>query len=1641
MSDRHSSSDVVARGRIRVDARKALDKLRDHMLVDAHLWACEIARAAVALGATRLDVGWDAHDLILDFDGRTLAPEQITHARDHVLTPLDGEDGAALRALGIGIGAALSLDPSYVDVLSGGKRIRFERDYMSEEHAPPTPEPIRNFDVETTRVHVRKKLGLGSLSRSISGETPAEIPLLISAFEAPHCQLRIRGEMPARPEAPVLSVDLDVPGTTRALLEILRRPAEPRTDFLHYGVRLASASVRGCWGLAVREGALLPLRILVDAPDLPTNASRSQVRSDAELVQRVLQRTTPAFAVAVAALRGEKSALTAKIGHVVTVHAERAVLTDVLGAVAAEAARAIRAGATVEPEGHALLEDKVAFDALGDPIALGSLRGGTKEHPLRVYDGERPLPESLAPWFTGTLWRRGLSSERAIEGMHIGSIQDLVEPALAAQSRRARALEHPASKPVVATAKAEWKESFTVTEGPYAGLEGEVALRKKGLATARVFVDERAIETVTLPGVSLPIDLALAWRDRLVASFGYDGVERNDDLSRALHYGLRVAATAIGAHAVEPVLLRTALVAWADATRGLGDARLEPGAMNRLATQPAFRTNDGKLVPFVAIYGYAKRTGAICHASVKTAAADGRIVIASDDVPALRPLFAADAVEFIAYDAALTADPDRSEQQPSLAVEVNRGGMTGFITPSPSPAGRLRVYHAGVCGHRQNYDGRNGPVEVVLVDRSAVPGKHGTFLHFAEVPELAAEEDALVEVVTQACESDAIALESVNLYLTAARAKILARDGNTKLAVRIAALPQRREQQRLARLKALVTARAPIDVAARTGGKLRGTVVVPQKGAVSVVLAPLGPATILFAGHPLGTQMLGRLDVEAFVDVLDEGYVEEWDRLSDQGKLWAEGAIVEAAIVLLDKLVSQSGFTESALALQLMLFLLSESPARVGMIFQKVPWPTVQGGTHALGDVPAVNVGINRFEPWRAGHDVSPYDAPALHFPMTAIGEMRRKLFAAAGVALTDVTDATTRLQALRARGSQGAAPALPGKAAEPRLRRSLAELGGTILEGEIELVDGTVSDIARVRSGVREPIAIDIGCPIRAVFRSEASDAPTIGRELIDAAKRLLEELTPKLESLPNFVRKRVRALVLARMAQTGRMTDADANLPIFEATNGRFYRLAFLQGNAPFTSDPPPYPPVDDLVLCLERGEAQALAKVFELRDDTNALRARARGLAARAAPPLTEIRVREREQCMFFVEVNEEGVRGEIGLLQPDHAASRRIELYTTMRPLTYMPDPEGWPILAALNDDSVEADDAFAGLVDAKKETTRLHRLLRRVVGASVGGLLRAPPDALGVVRLPVPLLLRSVRTKRTAAAMGVFWLPKEWPERPTIHVQGVGVVAPERVPLLDVGPESRVVPVQGKLWVTAPAAELSSAIADVMAWVSVRLAAHARHARDPQTKDRYRWDLALLGVLDEPGTDVQKELEHDRPDPDLMHVVARRAPHLIDKQTGDAPTLPTHVQHAELAGESAEAEAPGERLAAIHEPAPAESFFTGLLRRVTELVAPTEVLTESPLTTALADALVGMALTGHPVAAVRATKRGRPVTYKKATRTVLVNAEHEIVRALAKKPTGILHLVLAALSEINRELVEVTDQEEAAKILDLLRANG
>jgi hypothetical protein len=120
----------------------------------------------------------------------------------------------------------------------------------------------------------------------------------------------------------------------------------------------------------------------------------------------------------------------------------------------------------------------------------------------------------------------------------------------------------------------------------------------------------------------------------------------------------------------------------------------------------------------------------------------------------------------------------------------------------------------------------------------------------------------------------------------------------------------------------------------------------------------------------------------------------------------------------------------------------------------------------------------------------------------------------------------------------------------------------------------------------------------------------------------------------------------------------------------------------------------------------------------------------------------------------------------------------------------------------------------------------------------------------------------------------------------------------------------------------------------------------------------------------------------------------------------------------------------------------ESFLGGVARKLVASIRPSAIpsppMALSPIANELQRSLFALKLPGDPVAAVIDAKRGRAVRYVKGSRRVEVNAQHPSVRALAGRTDAIAYLLMAALSEINRELEMVTDAEETAILVDLLR---
>ena len=420
------------------------------------------------------------------------------------------------------------------------------------EEVPPPP----GMPAPGVRVEVQRRLGWGVLRRAIAGGLPPEVALLAAATADLPIPITLAGAPLPRPPSPspLVRVPFTRRGATRAAREVL--PAgrgAPTVEYLEHGVRLLEEA----WNLAPGfpaapfHGVELPVRVVVDAEELPTNASRSALREDAPL--RGLLRDAAGAALA-DALRG-LAAAACGVGEVpegvlvLEPRGER--LDDALGAFACVITGAARAGAELTEAAQAVLKLPLLRDGLGRPHSPASL-DGRGEEPLYVWRGKEALPEELEPWGRGMVWLRGRVVDQLLTDLPWGDADEIIERARLGAARRKVLLAHAPGEPVVPPAPGHLlRVAFDVREGPWAGLRGEVAVSAeqggaRHPAAARVFVEGRHLETVPLDPavVPWPLEAALEWEDRVRPRFSYEGVEQDDRFRSAVGYAVLVALLA-----------------------------------------------------------------------------------------------------------------------------------------------------------------------------------------------------------------------------------------------------------------------------------------------------------------------------------------------------------------------------------------------------------------------------------------------------------------------------------------------------------------------------------------------------------------------------------------------------------------------------------------------------------------------------------------------------------------------------------------------------------------------------------------------------------------------------------------------------------------------------------------------------------------------------------------------------------------------------------------------------------------------------------------------------------------------------------------------------------------------------------------
>jgi hypothetical protein len=525
----------LAAGRLRVDAARAIAKLREYQLAVRAAWVLEAIRAAVASGATRIALTGDTNDLWLSWDGEPWPAADLPRLFDELVSPEASDAGHHVRLLAAAVNSALGMSPAYVDVFAvaaAGRamRARYTPDVLDEPEGELADAPLRKIAVEQAApppgagtgmaIHLRRRFGVAVLAHLVRELT--EIELARAACADLGVPLFVRGALLGRGAATrdVVRVPLgDGLGGFVAIVDPDDAGPHPTLEVAEHGVVLAKNMV----DLGFPSRGRMPMRVFVDAPRMPTNASRSEVRQDVHPISTALRRAQallPALADRLAAeLEGGPRAERA-----------RAAALLLLAAVGQEGAPPLGLGR--------LLELPLVRNAVGAPRPPGGGWFGL------VHTGGSPFPEELAPWLGDVLWiPPGDPSVCLIdpEAVDAVALKRLVRRARRERRAQRRFYGHAPRPPVVearelprmrARLGATVAGSLVEPQG-FEGLAGEVCIRPAGEGGELVLLLEgRELERVTF-GSPIPFT-AVIDAPRLEPADRYRSATRDAEYARAL---------------------------------------------------------------------------------------------------------------------------------------------------------------------------------------------------------------------------------------------------------------------------------------------------------------------------------------------------------------------------------------------------------------------------------------------------------------------------------------------------------------------------------------------------------------------------------------------------------------------------------------------------------------------------------------------------------------------------------------------------------------------------------------------------------------------------------------------------------------------------------------------------------------------------------------------------------------------------------------------------------------------------------------------------------------------------------------------------------------------------------------------------
>lgn len=752
-----SSGRRVGAGRVRVDAARAIAKLRDFQLADRHAWVLDAVRAAVASGAARVELTGDANDVWVAWAGEPWPAALLPRLFDELVSPELPGDGQRLRLLATAVNSALGLEPAYVDVYAvpaGGAATR-ARYTPSMLELPSSDTESPQLAVARTEhatapapalapgmlVHLRRRVGLDALGNLLRGE-PRELGIARAACADLPVPLRIGGAELASDtgERDVVRVELGhgLDGFLALTQTAGAQPTgPPELALAERGVVIVRLPLE----LGLPEPRTpVPLRAFVDAPRLPTNASRSDVRRDAHPVPAALSAAAAAFPELC-------DRLVAALSN--TDEPDPGLRDGALALIAAAIAGSgwtARLAALTGPL-RALADLPLVRNAVGHARPV---RSAWNE--LLVHTGDRPYPGELAPWLADALWAPATDpATRALIGVPVNRrwIRAAVRDAwrdLRAQHRflahapRPARLRRPQRYWVIGRTDARSDDSCA--DGLPGALDGEVCLVARGRrGTIALLLRGREIEEVTVDA-SVPFT-AVVDAPALTPADGYRGVARDHrfaDVCAAVTRAVIMAAEAV-AEALETGALRpdfelhAASVADSDRAGELvrRATRLAVDTVGSLGNTPlararVWRTVDGRPVSLWEL-GSERAIGTVVPGATLASPVHRTLVACSDDERALLRDVLEPITAVVPYDAVLL--PRHADTAMALAgsLVVNADIAALAITEQRvrgaiawgSGASRLRLFHAGVCLGEREHEPDLVPCELAVDADDAIP--------------------------------------------------------------------------------------------------------------------------------------------------------------------------------------------------------------------------------------------------------------------------------------------------------------------------------------------------------------------------------------------------------------------------------------------------------------------------------------------------------------------------------------------------------------------------------------------------------------------------------------------------------------------------------------------------------------------------------------------------------------------------------------------------------------------------------------------------------------------------------------------------------------------------------------------------------